>query len=296
MKKYIIIYMLLVFANNLKAQDPDQLLLLEGMSNTPKEELVTATYKATRVINQHTIEVGGKRTLDFRIQHHFGPFNSGSYDFWGLDGGASIRLGLEYSYDGRLQVGIGRTSYEKQIDGFLKYRLLRQTKSGSMPLSMTLLAGSYYTNLQGPQTLIYGIDKYKNSSSRYSFAYQIMIARKFNEKLSLQLTPSFVHFNQVDKLTDKNDVYACGINGRYKLTRRMAVTYEYMARFNKYTVAKYYDSMGIGIDVETGGHVFQMFFTNSFGMTENQYIAHTSDDWFNKGFRLGFNVSRVFTL
>jgi hypothetical protein len=280
-----------------KAQETDPMKLLEEMNPTNENEPVAATFKGTRLINQHTIEVGGKRTLDFRIAHRFGPFNSGAYDFWGLDGGASIRMSLEYSYDGRLQVGLGRTSIEKTYDSYLKYRLLQQNKSNTMPVSITLFSGVYYTNLQGAATLISGVDKYENRSSRFSFAQQIMIARKFSEDLSMQITPSMVHYNQVDNITDRNDTYAIGFLGRYKFTKRTAVTFEYMARANKYTNATtYYDSMGIGLDIETGGHVFQVHLTNSLGITENQFIPRTSDSWSDGGIRLGFNISRAFTL
>jgi len=268
--------------------------LLQGLAETPKDEPVIATFKATRLINQQTIEVGGTRSLDFRIHHHFGPFNSGAYDFWGIDGGASIRLGLEYSYNGRLQFGLGRTSYEKQIDGFLKYRLLRQSKSGSMPISVTLFSGAYRNGVNGLK--ISGVDKFRYASDRLSFVQQIIIARKIDDKLSIQITPTMVHYNLVENLADNNDAFFLGIAGRYKISNRTAITYEYGAKLLNYSESKYYDSMGIGLDIETGGHVFQMFLTNSFGMTENQTFARTNSSWADRGFRLGFNVSRMFTL
>jgi hypothetical protein len=295
MKRNIAIVLFFIFsAVQVQAQDIDPMSLLQGLAEAPKDEPVIATFKATRLINQQTIEVGGTRSLDFRIHHHFGPFNSGAYDFWGIDGGASIRLGLEYSYNGRLQFGLGRTSYEKQIDGFLKYRLLRQSKSGSMPISVTLFSGAYRNGIKGLQ--IGGIDKFKYASDRLSFVQQIIIARKIDDKLSIQITPTMVHYNLVDNLSDKNDAYFLGIAGRYKISNRTAITYEYGAKLLNYSESKYYDSMGIGLDIETGGHVFQMFLTNSFGMTENQTFARTNSAWADRGFRLGFNVSRMFTL
>ena len=295
MKKILLIsFLIFSSAFTLSAQDIDPMALLQGLAEAPKDEPVIATFKATRVINQQTIEVGGTRSLDFRIHHHFGPFNSGAYDFWGIDGGASIRLGLEYSYNGRLQFGLGRTSYEKQIDGFLKYRLLRQSKSGSMPISVTLFSGAYRNGIKGLQ--IGGIDKFKYASDRLSFVQQIIIARKIDDKLSIQITPTMVHYNLVENLSDQNDAYFLGIAGRYKISNRTAITYEYGAKLLNYSESKYYDSMGIGLDIETGGHVFQMFLTNSFGMTENQTFARTNSSWADRGFRLGFNVSRMFTL
>ena len=295
MKKILLISFLIISnAFTLSAQDIDPMSLLQGLAEAPKDEPVIATFKATRLINQQTIEVGGTRSLDFRIHHHFGPFNSGAYDFWGIDGGASIRLGLEYSYNGRLQFALGRTSYEKQIDGFLKYRLLRQSKSGSMPISVTLFSGAYRNGIKGLQ--IGGIDKFKYASDRLSFVQQIIIAIKIDDKLSIQITPTMVHYNLVENLSDQNDAYFLGIAGRYKISNRTAITYEYGAKLLNYSESKYYDSMGIGLDIETGGHVFQMFLTNSFGMTENQTFARTNSAWADKGFRLGFNVSRMFTL
>ena len=295
MKKILLISFLIISnAFTLSAQDIDPMSLLQGLAEAPKDEPVIATFKATRLINQQTIEVGGTRSLDFRIHHHFGPFNSGAYDFWGIDGGASIRLGLEYSYNGRLQFGLGRTSYEKQIDGFLKYRLLRQSKSGSMPISVTLFSGAYRNGIKGLQ--ISGVDKFKYASDRLSFVQQIIIARKIDDKLSIQITPTMVHYNLVENLSDQNDAYFLGIAGRYKISNRTAITYEYGAKLLNYSESKYYDSMGIGLDIETGGHVFQMFLTNSFGMTENQTFARTNSAWADRGFRLGFNVSRMFTL
>jgi len=295
MKKILLISFLIISsAFTLSAQDIDPMALLQGLAETPKDEPVIATFKATRLINQQTIEVGGTRSLDFRIHHHFGPFNSGAYDFWGIDGGASIRLGLEYSYNGRLQFGLGRTSYEKQIDGFLKYRLLRQSKSGSMPISVTLFSGAYRNGVNGLK--ISGVDKFNYASDRLSFVQQIIIARKIDEKLSIQITPTMVHYNLVENLSDQNDAYFLGIAGRYKISNRTAITYEYGAKLLNYSESKYYDSMGIGLDIETGGHVFQMFLTNSFGMTENQTFARTNSSWADRGFRLGFNVSRMFTL
>jgi hypothetical protein len=295
MKRNIAIVLFFIFsAVQVQAQDIDPMALLQGLAEAPKDEPVIATFKATRLINQQTIEVGGTRSLDFRIHHHFGPFNSGAYDFWGIDGGASIRLGLEYSYNGRLQFGLGRTSYEKQIDGFLKYRLLRQTKSGSMPISVTLFSSAYRNGVNGLK--ISGIDKFKFASDRLSFVQQIIIARKIDDKLSIQITPTMVHYNLVENLADNNDAYFLGIAGRYKISNRTAITYEYGAKLLNYSESKYYDSMGIGLDIETGGHVFQMFLTNSFGMTENQTFARTNSSWADRGFRLGFNVSRMFTL
>jgi len=262
-----------------------------------KPGIASATFKGTRLINFHTLEVAGKRTLDFRISHRFGEIGSGSYNFYGIDGPANIRLGLEYSYDGRLMAGIGRSSYEKQFDGFLKYRLLRQTDTNKMPVSVTLFTSVFYTTLKDPNKGATGYDIYEPYTNRMSFAHQIIIGRKFTSYFSAQIAPVMVHYNMVREFTDRNDMYFISAAARIKFTKRMAITAEYAYSLNDYSkTAKYYNPLGIGLDIETGGHIFQVHVTNAFGITENQFLPYTTSSWGDSGMRIGFNVSRVFTL
>lgn len=266
-------------------------------TDTSDSSKFSKTFYNSRLINFHTVEVCNKRTMELRISHRFGAINGGSFEAWGLDGGANIRIGLDYSLDGRLMVGIGRSSYQKMVDGFLKYRLLRQTKDGHSPLSITLFSSAYYINLKDPNKIANGYDKYEyNPWSRYSFAHEIIFARKFSDKFSLQIAPFFIHYNLADKITDLNDVYGTTAAFRYKVAKRFAITGEYGLCLNNYTRDTYYNSMGIGFEIETGGHVFQVHFTNSTGITENQYLPFTNTKWTNAGIRLGFNLTRAFNL
>lgn len=276
------------------AQDDDLMKILD--ENQPKKkEFTSATFKTTRLVNFHTLETVGRRSLDFRIAHRFGDINSGAYNAWGIDGPANIKLSLEYSYDGRLMFGIGRSSYEKMIDGFAKFRLIRQTVDDRIPLSVTLFSGIYEnrtkSNAADPLN-----NKYADELNRLSFVHEIIIGRKFSPNFSFQLAPTFVHFNLVDKSTDQNDIFAVSCATRIKYTKRQAITFEYCYRINKYSDTRYYDSMGIGWEVETGGHVFQIHVTNSFGISESQFIPATRTSWSNAGIRIGFNISRVFTI
>lgn len=294
MKRLLYIALSVLYLGNVQAQDVLNTLL--DSSAVEKSPFTIATFKTTRIINMHTVETLGKRTLDFRISHRFAEFNTGAENFWGLDGGASIRLGLEYSYNGRLMAGLGRTSYGKMFDGFLKYRWLRQTDDDKMPVSMTLLAGMYITHASDPNKDINGYDKYENFSSRMSYSYEVILARKFTSAFSFQIAPWFVHYNQVDEITDKNDMYGVQAGMRLKFSKRAAFTAEYAYRINDYSRREYYDSFGIGLELETGGHVFQVHVTNSFGLVENQFLPYTDTKWSDGGIRLGFNISRVFTL
>ncbi len=285
------------FSIKLKAQDDDMLKMLEDSIPKKKtKEYVYATFKGKRLINFHTVEMPGPNSLEFRISHHFGDLNSGSYNFWGLDGGASIRLGLEYSKNGRFEVGVGRSSLEKNYDGFLKYKLIKQTIGRQQPFTITLFAGMYYTTLHDPNAESTGIDRYQYQTSRLSYAYQVIIARKFNSRFSLQLSPTMVHYNIVDKLADKNDLFAVALATRVKITKRISLELEYEYRINDYSVVKYYDAVGVGIDIETGGHVFQIFVTNCAGMIEPQVYGHNTSDWQNMELKIGFNISRMFVI
>jgi hypothetical protein len=293
MKKLILLFCCL-FTIVVRGQD---MLGSLDSSDASAKDFVIATFKTTRIVNQHTLETVGPRTLDFRISHRFGPVNSGSYGAWGVDGPANIRLGLEYSPDGRFMFGIGRSSLEKVVDGFLKFKLLRQTTDNKTPLSITLFAASYYTALRDPnRDAPGGFDKYEFMSSRFSYCFEAMFGRKFSRKFSLQLAPWFVHYNLVEHLTDKNDVYGASALFRFKFSNRSAITAEYAYRINDYSLDPFFDSFGIGYELETGGHVFQIHFTNSFGIVENQFFPHTDTEWNDMGVRLGFNISRVFTL
>ncbi len=290
-KNKLLFYSFLLFSNtSFLAQEED---LLKFIEEKPKKEPVMATFKTTRLINFHTVEVVGRRALDFRISHRFGDFNSGAFNAWGIDGGANIRLALEYSNDARLMFGLGRTSARKIVDGFVKYRLLRQTINKGMPLSVTLFSSAFHTF---ERTNLGGMNKYQTFYDRLSYCNEIMVARKFNAKFSLQLLGAMIHYNLVDNITEGNNCYLVGSLARYKVTTRQAITIEYAHRLNSYSKNKYYDSFGIGYDLETGGHVFQIHLTNSFGLTENQYFMYTTSSWQNWGIRLGFNISRVFGL
>jgi len=293
MKKYF--YSLLLFAS-FGSYAQDDLMNMLNENEPKKKEYTSATFKTTRIINFHTLETVGRRSLDFRIAHRFGDINSGAYNAWGIDAGAGVRLSLEYSYDGKLMFGVGRSSVDKMGDAFVKYRLLRQTTDNKMPISVTAFAGGYHTFLKEPMQGTGNPDYFGKVSDRISYCSQIIIGRKFSEWFSFQIAPTYVHYNLVPSSNDKNDMFVLAGGLRCKFTKRQAITIEYGYRLNKYTDVKFYDSFGVGWEIETGGHVFQIHVVNSLGMCENQFYPFTNTTWENGGIRLGFNISRVFTL
>jgi predicted porin len=287
--KFLLFSVLLTLPFQLRAQD-DLLNLLENDSlNKGQKDYTYATFKSTRVINGQSVETQKARVLQFLISHRFGRLNTGAYNFFGLDD-ATIRLGLEYGINDVFTIGIGRNSLEKTYDGFAKYKVLRQRTSG-MPVSVVLFASTALNTLKFAEP-----ERDNLFSSRLSYTYQVIIGRKFSDKLSLQVSPTMVHRNLVPGILDQNDVYAAGIGGRYKLTKRTSLNAEYFYLLPGKTADDYYNSLSIGFDIETGGHVFQLHFTNSQGMIEKFFVPATNGKWSKGDIYFGFNIARSFNL
>src|SRR5882757_255933 len=209
MRKYIILLLSCLALQQLKAQDSTLLNLLnDSLSANAKTGYVTGTFKATHVVNMQTVESAAGGALNFVIQHRFGQLNSGSYNFFGLDN-ATLRLGLDYGITNDLDVGVGRSSYLKTFDGYLKYKLLKQTESGGMPVSVSLLGSvTDYTQDMTNKPFL-------NTKYRTAYSGQLLIARKITRNLSLQVTPTYLHYNLVPTVADKNDIFAVELGGRY---------------------------------------------------------------------------------
>jgi len=297
MKKTIMMLVLLSFAlPRIYAQDDLMKMLDDESKKTKKKNYATATFKTSRLINGHSIENAAPGVLDLKISHRFGMLNRGAYELFGLDQ-ASMRIGLDYGISKRLMVGAGRSTYQKQYDAFAKFKILRQAQGGS-PISVSAVSTVMLKTLKWDNISI------KNYyTSRLSFAHQLIIARKFSDGLSLQLMPSFVHYNIAKNVTEPNDIFALGGGGRIKLNKRLSFNVEYyhvlpisFVAGENYRIAGTKNSLAVGFDIETGGHVFQLHFTNSTGMTEKTFITETTGDFFKGDVHFGFNVSRVFTI
>ncbi len=276
------------YAQTNPINDDDILKMLDStMATNSAIDYTYATFKGARVVNGHSIETQGKHVLQFLISHRFGALNTGAYNLFGLDA-ATIRLGLEYGITNRLTIGIGRATLKKTYDSFLKFKLIRQsTGAKKTPLSMTLLASSTAYSLRDPSI---------DFTNRIVYTLQALIARKFTDGFSIQISPTLIHRNLVDTKSDQNDVFAIGISGRQKLTKRISLNAEYFYLMPGYTATNFRNCLSIGFDIETGGHVFQLHITNAQGMTENYFIAENKSAWGNGDIYFGFNISRVFTL
>ena len=271
----------------------DDLMNIINQDSTKEINYTTATFKSTRVMNGHSIERMVPGQLDVRISHRFGTLNSGGYNFFGLDQ-SNIHLGLEYGIFKWLMIGVGRSEFEKTYDGFAKFSILRQSSGAKvMPVSVSVVTSIALKTLKfADQT------RTNYFTSRLAYVTQILVARKINEAFSVQLTPSYLHRNLVATELDPNDIYALGAGARLKLSKRISLNgeYYYIANPKTYMSQQIYNPLSLGFDIETGGHVFQLFFTNSLGMTEKQFIGATTGQWKKGDIHFGFNISRVFTL
>jgi hypothetical protein len=285
-------FIILVLSGFFVYGQDDLLKMLEEETKSDKPDFTTATFKTTRLINGHSVENVAAGVLDFRISHRFGYVNTGVKDFFGLDN-ATTRLGLDYGISNRLMIGIGRSSYQKQLDGYLKFKILRQsTGTKNMPVTMSIMESMNYKTeeFEDPRRENY-------YTSRMYFTHQLLIGRKFSEAISLQVMPTVVHYNLVPGTGEiPNDLISIGIGGRVKLSKRVSLNVEYYYQLPDYKLPETTNSLAIGFDIETGGHVFQLHFTNSTGMTERTFITQTTGDFWKGDIHFGFNISRVFTI
>ena len=257
----------------------------------PAQEGLEGVFSGTRLINGHTIETNKEGELEFLISHRFGRLNSGGYELFGLDQ-ATIRLGLEYAFTDGFMVGVGRSSFEKTYDAFAKLRLFRQSKSArGMPFGATYFTSVAYKTLRE-------FDPIKDDlpAANFFFTHQILIGGRGGEKFSWQLMPSLVHRNFVETAEEAHDVFALGGAIRVGVSKNMSLVVEYYGAFGGQLTEDRLPSLALGLDIDTGGHVFQIHITNSRGMIEKVFITDTTGDWSNGDLHIGFNIGRIFKL
>lgn len=284
-KPFLFIALLLQF-NFTQAQD----LLDDVEEDKPEREHVIASFKNSKVINAQSLETTDKGVMDFRISHRFGRLNGGAYELFGLDQ-ASLRLSFDYGITKRLQVGFGRSTYQKTYDFYTKWRMLWQTEDNKMPLSLIWYSNMAINTLKVDNTV------YQHTfSMKLNYVHQLIIGRKFSEGFSFEILPTYVWRNIVETAAEKNGVMVIGAAGRIKLSRMLALNAEYFYVLPDQLAPGRTNSLSIGFDIETGGHVFQLHFTNSPIMIDKGYITETTGDWLKGDINFGFNISRVFTI
>jgi hypothetical protein len=290
LKYFLLGTVLTVSITDLSAQDED-LLSLVGVDDKPKKEFVNYSFKSSRVIMSHSMELIRPGVMDLRILHRFGNINKGAYEFFGLDN-ATMRLGFDFGLSKNLMAGIGRSTNKKELDAFAKYRLIHQSKGPkSLPFSLLVTGGASLTTLKNTDTT------QKNYfSSRIGYYGQVIIGSKISESFTLQFMPTIVHRNLVPTVEDPNDLLAVGVGTRLKLSNRISLNVDYYYRLNPNPTDGTQNPLSIGFDIETGGHVFQLHFTNAVGMNEKVFLLETTNNWGKGDIQFGFNISRSFQI
>ena len=297
-----LIVLMVFFSPVLNGQDDLDALLGDG--GEAVSETVSATFKTTRIINSHSTEMVKANHLDFRIAHRFGDMfgaSGGPQTMFGIDNASDIKMSFEYGVNEDFSLGLGRSkggnTIKSIIEGYAKYRLMQQTKDNKKKISVVLIghiSASYMSATEDP-TLITSFD---NFAHRLTYVSQVLIAKKFTSAFSLQIMPSYVHRNLVS-YDDENGLFAMGVGGRLKFTKRFGIIADYFHAFRSQNViggVQYYNPLSFGIEIETGGHVFHINFTNSRSMAEGQFMPYTSSDIMSGQFRFGFNISRLFAM
>jgi hypothetical protein len=311
-KKTAVICGLTVISLGAFAQD-DMLSLLDSVGTKKKSERTIATFKGSKIIIAQTTETVKRGTMDFNVAHGFGNIgvqsNGGVHTLYGLDNIADVRIGFDFGITNDLTIGVGRSKQKELIDGLVKWRLLNQTTNNQIPFSLAIYCDMAY-NPQQEGVFYSGVDLTsitKKSLHRFSTVSQLIIARKFNWRFSMELLPTYQHRNFVvgninpeNGSIETNDLLSLGAGLRLKLTNRFAIIADYYYTFSKFrennTTAPYFPPLGLGFEIDTGGHIFHLTFTNCAGIIENNYIPNTTDDWLKGGYKFGFNISRVFNL
>ena len=287
MKKIVLVFILCAALTQVHAQDST--MLTANLEDKVTAEKVTGTFKSTRVINAHSTEMLHKGELDFRIMHRFGVFRNGFKDLFGLDY-ASMRMSFDYGITNNLMVGVGRSTILKDLDAFVKVRILQQTKGEkAMPLSLLVATGYIVTTQESfaPVKPTFG--------DRSSYYVQLIAGRKFSPRFSMQLSPLLVHNNSTLNPADDKTIFGLGGGARFKVSKRIALMVDYHHAIGELDRA-ITNPLSVGVDIETGGHVFQLHFSNATGMNEKGYLTQTTGDFFKGNIRFGFNLSRIFNV
>jgi len=248
------------------------------------------TFRDTRVINGHSVESGQQGEMKFIISHRFAEVSRGSYELFGLDI-STIRMGLDYAITNNLDVGIGRSSFQKTYDGYVKFKFLSQSSGAKVtPVSMSFLQGLSINGLRRES----GLDLV--FTDRIAHVSQLILARKLSPTFSLQASPTYLHKNLIESSRFSNDLFYLGIASKIQFSKVTSVLVEYFPRLFGDVQSNRTNSLSIGMEIQTKAHVFQFSFSNSFGMVENLFLTETIQDWADGGFGFGFNITRDFKI
>lgn len=293
--KKLLLYGLLFLCTGAYAQDLDS--LMQDLDSVQENDLVLSTFKSPKLVLLQTNETQPKQNLTFWIFHRFGDIGGefgGSHTLFGLDNASDIHIGFDYGITDALTIGVGRSRFNETYNLQGKLRLIRQRHEGT-PVSLTLFAQSSWITRKE-----FVPNEFREETDRISHFFQLILARKFSPSLSLMLNPGYLARPQAMDPQDQNNFFVLGMGGRLKLTKRLSLIADYtivngLDRPDD-LATDYFNPLGIGLEIETGGHVFSLNFQNAPYITENNFIPYTQKSWSDGGVRFGFSISRNFYL
>lgn len=278
--------------------------LLEQIAETERKPQVFGTFHANVLVNLPTVETAGKGEILLNFVHRFGEMTGprGGIDaLYGLDFVHDIRLAFYYGITDRLHVGVARSKIGRRLDGEVKYKVLQQ-RIGGMPVSVTALGNvavgtEENAAVQGPASNVENpVQLYPDFNSRLTYLVALPIAKKFGDRLSVQVVPMWLHRNYLTARLDDHDVFAVGVGTRFAVSNHFALTSEYVQTLSPYRLYqvdnfKYYAPLSLGFEVVAGGHVFQMSLSNT-AVLPNEFLVNGNTSWGEGEMRLGFNIVR----
>lgn len=278
-------YLLLLFCLPFLSFSQDD-LLDEIDSDSVVDTYAESVFKSLKIVNFESTKLVDEKGLLFNVSHRFGSIENGFDTFFGLDD-AVTRIQFIYGVADWFNIGVSRSSYQKIYEGSIKYRLVRQ--SDHFPVTIvgfnSLMINTALDEANLPKL------EFKH---RLSYATQVLVSRKFTENLSLELAPSFFHDNYQMIDDQSNSQFALGLGGRYKIGKRFSINADYGWNMTRSSESPFRNPLSIGVDLETGGHVFQMHFTNAQPMNVNGFLGQATGDWSEGDIYFGFNLTRSF--
>ncbi|MDT7828636.1 DUF5777 family beta-barrel protein [Pricia sp. S334] len=262
-------------------------LLAEIDTDAVSESYEIAAFKGLKLINIETTKMVPQKQFFFVVSHRFGSVKTGIEDFFGLDQ-AVTRLNFIYGISDRINIGVSRSSFQKTYEASLKLRLVRQATTGS-PVTLVWFNSVQFNGLLDDEELP-GLE-FKH---RLGYASQLLVSRKISRNISLELAPTYFHDNLVPLAGQDNSQLALGLGGRFKFSKRCAINLDYGLHLNRAENSPFVNPFSVGLDIETGGHVFQLHFTNAQPMNINNFLGEATGDWGSGDIYFGFNIIRVF--
>jgi hypothetical protein len=304
MKKYLLLVLCFAFVAAYAQNETVTLIEEKEKENAQPVK----TFYSQKLINTKTVEVLKKGVLEFNVSHSFGDIGGdvgGASTFFGLDNATDVRIGFQAGLSNKVNVVLARVrgagSVRQQLEMGLKWQLLAQTTDNQTPLSLTMYANNVVAMQKALNTPGFE-NSYEKFGDRHSQVVQLMLARKAG-KASFQISPLYLHTNYVVPGDDKN-IFALGGGVRLPLSKKLVLLADYFHPFRSQSRKdlfaaqgiKFYDPFGVGLEIVTEGHVFNINFTNATELLENRFIRHTVSNWGDGEFRWAFTISRNFIL